>query len=142
MPYPSTAHQVSPKMSLSSLFRIHSWLWQWLIMAHMLNRIKIKIFNSGLNSTYSAQRGSSMQSVLMQCLAGSGEVRAESVVHMGKQGSGDQSPVTSFASSSLPEILFSYYLSLWTPHLKDSCVYQPNQEAHIFYVIMQKGRCS
>merc|ERR1711955_18967 len=86
MPYPSTAHQVSPKMSLSSLFRIHSWLWQWLIMAHM-----------------SAQRGSSMQSVLMQFLDGSGEVRAESVVHMGKQGSGDQSPVISFASSSLPE---------------------------------------
>ena len=41
-----------------------------------------------------------MQSVLMQCLAGSGEVRAESVVHMGKQGSGDQSPVISTASSS------------------------------------------
>ena len=69
-------------------------------MAHMLNRIKIKIFNSGLNSTYSAQRGSSMQSVLMQCLAGSGEVRAESVVHMGKQGSGDQSLVASATATS------------------------------------------
>merc|ERR1712150_46675 len=37
--------------------------------------------------------------VLMQPLSGGGEVRAESVVHSGKQGSGDQSPVTSPVSS-------------------------------------------
>ena len=45
--------------------------------------------------SYSLQSGSSKQSVLMQPLSGGGEVRAESVVHSGKQGSGDQSPVTS-----------------------------------------------
>ena len=48
---------------------------------------------------YSLQRGSSKQSVFMQPLSGGGEVRAESVVQRGKQGSGDQSPVTSPGTS-------------------------------------------
>merc|ERR1719150_3456898 len=74
---PSTAHQVSPKISLSSLFKIHSKLQQPMVPQRSL------------------QSGSSKQSVLMQPLSGGGDVRAESVVQRGKQGSGDQSPVTS-----------------------------------------------
>ena len=41
--------------------------------------------------SYSTQRGSSKQSVLTHCLSGGGEVMLSAVVHMGKQGSGDQS---------------------------------------------------
>ena len=47
--------------------------------------------NSDNILSYSTQSGSSKQSVLAHCLSGGGEVMLSAVVHMGKQGSGDQS---------------------------------------------------
>ena len=43
------------------------------------------------STTYLVHRGSSKQSVLTHSLSAGGEVMAASVVHIGKQGSGDQS---------------------------------------------------
>ena len=43
------------------------------------------------STAYLVHRGSSKQSVLTHSLSAGGEVMAASVVHIGKQGSGDQS---------------------------------------------------
>merc|ERR1719394_865751 len=61
----------------------HSNSWQCMMAPHM-----------------SRQSASSKQSVLTQPRSGFGEVRPESVVHKGKHGSGENSPlVASFAAS-------------------------------------------
>ena len=95
-------------------------------------------FNSTKNSTmvgeladatspYSWQRGSSKQSVLTQPLSGGGDVRLESVVQWGKQGSGDQpfvvvSDFNFLPSSTVNKLCFNRNIFNWIFHnLRITC---------------------
>ena len=63
------------------------------MVPHKLNTVMTPSSDNNVPA-YSAQSGSSKQSVLTHCLSGGGEVMVSAVVHMGKQGSGDQSVLT------------------------------------------------
>ena len=82
---------------------------RWLNQIIYDKKSKKYIINS---YTYSWQSGSSKQSVLVQPLSGGGDVRLESVVQWGKQGSGDQpfvvvSNFTALPPSAIDKLCFS-----------------------------------